>query len=420
MSKFVIEGGGRLDGSLRVQGAKNSALPILAATLIGAGESVIHNCPMLSDVDAAVRILSQLGCKTSREGNTVRVDSSALTCDAIPDDLMREMRSSCIFMGAILARCGSARLSFPGGCELGPRPIDLHLSSLRQLGAVIEESHGYLDCRVERGLRGCEISLPIPSVGATENIMLAACAAEGTTLVRNAAREPEISDLAAYLNACGGRISGAGESTLRIEGGQRFHGAEHRVIPDRIVAATYLAAAAVTGGSLELRDVCLSHLEPVLPSFWEAGCALDCREDNIRITGPERLQAVKTVRTMAYPGFPTDAQPPVMAMTLTAQGTSMFVENIFENRYKHAGEMLRMGAQIKVEGKVAVVEGVRRLTGAPVMAGDLRGGAALVVAALGAEGVTEVGGVRHIDRGYEDMPQVLLPLGASIRRVEEG
>ena len=186
MSKFVIEGGGRLNGSLRVQGAKNSALPILAATLIGAGESVIHNCPMLSDVDAAVRILSQLGCKTSREGNTVRVDSSALTCDAIPDDLMREMRSSCIFMGAILARCGSARLSFPGGCELGPRPIDLHLSSLRQLGAVIEESHGYLDCRVERGLRGCEISLPIPSVGATENIMLAACAAEGTTLVRSA------------------------------------------------------------------------------------------------------------------------------------------------------------------------------------------------------------------------------------------
>ena len=235
-----------------------------------------------------------------------------------------------------------------------------------------------------------------------------------------AAREPEISDLAAYLNACGGCISGAGESTLRIEGGQRFHGAEHRVIPDRIVAATYLAAAAVTGGSLELRNVCLSHLEPVLPSFWEAGCELDCREDNIRITGPERLQAVKTVRTMAYPGFPTDAQPPVMAMTLTAQGTSMFVENIFENRYKHAGEMLRMGAHIKVEGKVAVVEGVHRLTGAPVMAGDLRGGAALVVAALGADGVTEVGGVRHIDRGYEDMQQVLSPLGASIQRVKEG
>lgn len=418
MSKFIIEGGSRLDGSLRVQGAKNSALPILAATLIGAGESIIHNCPMLSDVDAAVHILAQLGCKTSREGNTVRVDSSALTCDAIPDDLMREMRSSCIFMGAILARCGSARLSFPGGCELGPRPIDLHLSSLRKMGAIIEESHGYLDCRVEGGLKGCEISLPIPSVGATENIMLAACAAEGTTVVRNAAREPEISDLAAYLNACGGKIVGAGECTLCIEGGRSFHAAEHRVIPDRIVAATYLAAAAVTGGQLELKDICLSHLEPVLPSFAEAGCALQLQPDRICIAGPKRLQAVKTVRTMAYPGFPTDAQPPVMAMTLTAQGASVFVENIFESRYKHVGEMLRMGAHIKVEGKVAIVEGVQRLTGASVMASDLRGGAALVVAALCADGVTEVGGLRHIDRGYEDMQQVLVPLGASIRRVE--
>ena len=419
MSKFVIEGGNRLDGAVRLQGAKNSALPILAATLIGSGESIIHNCPVLTDVDAAIRILQQLGCKTGREGDVVRVDSSNLSCDAIPDDLMREMRSSSVFMGAILARCGSARLSFPGGCELGPRPIDLHLSSLRRMGAVIEESHGYLDCRVEGALKGCEITLPIPSVGATENIMLAACSAQGDTVVKNAAREPEISDLADYLNACGGRITGAGESTLRIEGGRRYHAAEHRVIPDRIVAATYMAAAAVTGSRIELYDICLPHLEPVLPAFLEAGCDLACRPDRLRIACPQRLEAVKTVRTMAYPGFPTDAQPPVMAMALTARGTSMFVENIFENRYKHVGEMLRMGAHVKVEGKVAVVEGVDRLTGASVMAGDLRGGAALVVAALGADGVTEVDGLRHIDRGYEDMRQVLSSMGASIERIDD-
>lgn len=419
MSKFVIEGGARLGGTVRIQGAKNSALPVLAATLIGAGKSVIHNCPRLSDVDAAVRILRKLGCKTKREGDTVEVDSTELSCDAIPDDLMREMRSSCVFMGAILARCGSARLSFPGGCELGPRPIDLHLSSLRKLGAVIEESHGYLDCRVEGVLQGCEISLPIPSVGATENIMLAACAAEGRTVVRNAAREPEISDLADFINACGGQIAGAGESTLVIEGRSDFHGAEHRVVPDRIVAATYMAAAAVTGGHVTLTDICLPHLEPVLPSFIEAGCELDCTTDRLILRAPERLRAVKTVRTMAYPGFPTDAQPPVMAMTLTADGTSMFVENIFENRYKHVGELLRMGANIKVEGKVAVVEGVTGLTGAPVMAGDLRGGAALVIAALEADGITWVDGVKHIDRGYESMETVLAGLGADIRRVKE-
>lgn len=419
MSKFVIEGGARLGGTVRIQGAKNSALPVLAATLIGAGKSVIHNCPRLSDVDAAVRILRKLGCKTKREGDTVEVDSTELSCDAIPDDLMREMRSSCVFMGAILARCGSARLSFPGGCELGPRPIDLHLSSLRKLGAVIEESHGYLDCRVEGVLQGCEISLPIPSVGATENIMLAACAAEGRTVVRNAAREPEISDLADFINACGGQIAGAGESTLVIEGRSDFHGAEHRVVPDRIVAATYMAAAAVTGGHVTLTDICLPHLEPVLPSFIEAGCELDCTTDQLILRAPERLRAVKTVRTMAYPGFPTDAQPPVMAMTLTADGTSMFVENIFENRYKHVGELLRMGANIKVEGKVAVVEGVTGLTGAPVMAGDLRGGAALVIAALEADGITWVDGVKHIDRGYESMETVLAGLGADIRRVKE-
>lgn len=416
VERLKMEGPGKLLGEITVQGAKNSTLPLLAATLLCNSEAVLHNCPMLSDVDTAVRILRTLGCRVRREGHTLTVDPTQLTGDEIPESLMREMRSSIVFLGAIVSRLGKARLSFPGGCELGPRPIDLHLAALRKMGLHIREDHGCLECHVPGRLTGCSLSLSFPSVGATENIMLAAVCARGTTILSNAAREPEIRDLAEFLNACGGKVSGAGGSVIVIEGVESLSGCEHTVIPDRIVAATYLAAAASTGGRLLLRGARPDHLQLVLPVFEEAGCGLQIGEDALEIQAPQRLHAVKNVRTMPYPGFPTDAQAPILAMACLADGTSVFVENIFESRYKHTGELLRLGANIKVEGRVAVVEGVPRLSGAPVQAPDLRGGAALVVAGLAAEGVTELTGLHHLDRGYEDLEANLRSAGARIWR----
>lgn len=419
MARLKIEGPCRLEGEVRVHGAKNSTLPLLAACLLCDGESVLHNCPQLSDVDITIRILRHLGCRVRRENGTVTVDSSSLQNADIPDPWMREMRSSIVFLGAILARMGKAELSFPGGCELGPRPIDLHLSALKKLGVQIHEDHGRLHCLVRHGLRGKNIGLSFPSVGATENIMLAAVLARGTTVITNAACEPEICDLAAFLNSCGAHVQGAGTSTVVIQGVERLHGCEHRVIPDRIAAATLLSAAAVTGGRILLCDIEPAHLEPVLPVFEEAGCELTVRGNQLAIVPPERLSPLQSVRTMPYPGFPTDAQAPVMAMACVADGTSVFVENMFESRYKHVGELARLGAHIKVEGRVAVVEGVRHLSGASVQAADLRGGAALVIAGLAAEGVTQVNHVHYIDRGYESLEQTLAQLGANIVRLED-
>lgn len=420
MARFNIEGPCKLAGEVPVHGAKNSTLPLLAASLLCGGECVLHNCPRLSDVETTLRILRHLGCRVTREGDTVTVDSSALQNWDIPDQMMREMRSSIVFLGAILARMGKAKLSFPGGCELGPRPIDLHLSALKKLGVHIREDHGCLHCTVRHGLRGTGIALSFPSVGATENILLACVLAKGTTVITNAACEPEICDLAAFLNACGAQVRGAGSSTIVVEGVERLHGCEHRVIPDRIAAATLLSAAAITGSGILLRDVEPAHLEPILPVFEEAGCTLTIRGNELAIASPERLRPVKSIRTMPYPGFPTDAQAPILAMTCVADGTSVFVENIFESRYKHVGELVRLGANIKVEGRVAVVEGVERLSGAQVQAADLRGGAALVVAGLAAEGLTQVGHICYIDRGYEALEQTLTSLGAQIVRVEDG
>lgn len=416
MSKLIVQGGHRLAGSIPVHGAKNSALPLLSATLLGTTPSVLHNCPRLSDVDTSIKILSHLGCKVTQEGSNVTVDASSAGQYEIPDNLMREMRSSVVFLGAIVARQGKARISFPGGCELGPRPIDLHLKALRKLGLIIEEDHGYLNCHVGKGLKGCPINLSFPSVGATENIMLASATADGTTVITNAAREPEIYDLADFLNQCGARISGAGESTIRIDGVQKLHGAEHTVIADRITATTYMAAAAVTGGDLLLEKVIPDHLQPVIPVFEEAGCRIKARGNQLHIAAPDRLKAVKNIRTLPYPGFPTDSQAIVMAMSTLAEGTSVFVENIFESRYKHVGELLRLGAHIKVEGKVAIVEGVDHLSGAPVEAADLRGAAALVVAGLAAQGTTQITGLHHLDRGYEMIEQRLSGVGAVIKR----
>lgn len=414
---IIIDGPAELCGEISIQGAKNSTLPILAATVLCKGQSVLHNCPNLTDVETAVRILEHLGCRCAREGSDLVVDNAMTGCE-VPQELMREMRSSIVFLGAIVSRCGEARLCFPGGCELGPRPIDLHISSLQKLGVEIEESGGCLQCRAPGGIQGAYVSLAFPSVGATENLMLAAVCSKGTTIIANAAREPEIADLAAYLNRCGGRIYGAGESCVIIDGVKELFGSEHRVMPDRIVSATYMAAAAVTGGSITLRDVDNAHILPMLSPFEESGCEVRQMGGSLNIMAPRRLLPVKHIRTMPYPGFPTDAQPVVMSMAAVGSGTSVFVENIFENRYRHAEGLQRMGAKIKVEGKVAIVEGVDHLTGAPVEAWDLRGGAALVVAGLAAQGRTEIEGVEYIRRGYEDIAGNLALLGARIREAE--
>lgn len=416
MEKFLIQGQQRLEGTLAVHGAKNSALPILAATLLS-GDCAIHNCPCLTDVDAACHILNHLGAQTSRAGDCIFVGKSELCCCCIPDDLMRRMRSSIVFLGAIIAKCGEARISMPGGCELGPRPIDLHLAALERLGVTIEEDHGYLNCRVKEKLRGAVIPLPFPSVGATENIMITASLAEGETVIKNAAREPEISDLANFLNACGARVRVTNEGDIHIIGVAALHSASHRVIADRIAAATYLSCAAVTGGDVTLTSCCSEHLSAVLPCFEEMGCRLTVLPDSIRLCADCPLKALRSVRTMPYPGFPTDAQSPLMAAVCVAQGSSVFIENIFESRYKHVPELIRMGADIKVEGRIAVVHGVRELHSASVRCTDLRGGAAIVVAALAAAGESELLAIEHIDRGYACFEQNLASIGAKIHRV---
>jgi len=415
MAKFTVEGGNRLSGELAIHGAKNAVLPILAGALL-TGKSVLHNCPALSDVTAACNILSYLGCEAKWEGNSVEICSKSLSCCDIPDNLMREMRSSVVFLGAVVARCGRARVSLPGGCELGPRPIDLHLSSLQKLGVEIAEDHGYLDCVVPEKLRGASISLPFPSVGATENIMLAACTAEGETVIHNAAREPEIEDLANFLIKAGSRIQIGDNGTIYISGVKKLHNVEYQVIPDRIAAATYLCCAAITRGEVLLKNVIPGHLTAVYPILEEAGCTVRITADSIWLASAARPKPVRMVRTMPYPGFPTDAQSPLMALSCVADGTSVFVENIFESRYKHAGELARMGAKIKVEGRVAVVEGEKQLHGATVVCTDLRGGAALVTAALMAEGVSEITAIQHIERGYQNLDENLAALGAVIKK----
>lgn len=414
MSKLIVEGEHRLNGAVHIHGAKNSALPILAASFLAEEPCEIENCPLLSDVHAATAILEHLGCRIDRDGHTIRVDASQASGYEVPDALMREMRSSIVFLGAIAARTGRAQLSFPGGCELGPRPIDLHVAALRQLGLFIDEEGGRLLCRVRGRLTGCPISLSFPSVGATENILLAAVTARGTTTIFNAAREPEIVDLCNFLNACGARIRGAGEGTIAVEGVDRLHGCRHRVIPDRIETATYMGAAAITGGSLLLKEVSPEHVQALIPVFEESGCQVTAWRDELLVNAPGRLRRIRTVRTLPYPGFPTDAQALVMALACVAEGTSVFIETIFESRYKHVCELMRMGAHIKVEGRVAVVEGVPTLSGAPVECTDLRGGAALVLAGLAAGGTTEITQLHHLERGYEAMADTLTAVGAHI------
>lgn len=416
MENLIISGGIRLDGKTRLQGSKNSSLPILAACAAVNGISVIHNCPRITDVDIAVAILERLGCRVSREGGTVTVDSGDINCSAIPEELMSEMRSSIIFLGALLARFGRGSATLPGGCEIGLRPIDMHIAAFRSMGVVIEESGGSMECTAPNGLAPCRISLSFPSVGATENIMLASLAAKGETVITNAAREPEIKDLADFLNECGAKIIGAGQSVIRIYGGRRLTGAEHRVIPDRIVASTYMACAAVTGGRAVVTEVDREHLAPVIPVFEGCGCKIDFANGEMSVTAPKRAERIKYLRTMPYPGFPTDSQALVTAVAATARGTSIISERVFENRFRHVPELIKMGADIRVEDScVAVVEGVPSLHGAKVTASDLRGGSALIAAALGARGESVIDGVRHVLRGCEDVCGNLSRLGADIK-----
>lgn len=416
MQSLVIDGKCRLGGEIKVQGAKNSVLPILSAIVLADGETVLTNCPRLTDVYAAERILTHLGCSCTMSANTAVIRNNGITCTEIPESLMGEMRSSIVFLGALLGKSGECTLSFPGGCELGARPIDIHISALKKMGAVITEEFGMLKCRAEKGLHGAKLLLPFPSVGATENIVLAACTAKGETEIKNAAREPEIVDLADYLNSCGAKIYGAGEGTVRIHGVKSLYGCTHEIMPDRIVAATYLSAAAATSGEIMLTGVRHGDIDSITPVFEEMGCHLYACDDNLFIKAPKSLKPVKKILTMPYPSFPTDAQAVVMAPLCKAHGTSIFVENIFENRYRHVPQLVKMGADIKVEGKVAVVEGVQRLFGASVSATDLRGGAALVVAGLCAEGETVVNNISHIDRGYEEIEKVLSSVGGKIIR----
>lgn len=417
MRVIAVEGGRPLRGELAVQSAKNSVLPILAACVLSGDVCVIEKCPRLEDVEASAAILRHLGCRVRRVGEDLEVDSSSLSCWDIPDDLMRRMRSSVIFLGAVLARCGRAELSYPGGCELGPRPIDLHLHALRALGARIDECGGMLRCR-SGGLHGAEIVLNLPSVGATENAMLAACGAKGVTVISNAAREPEIMDLQSFLRKLGVRVRGAGTSTVIVEGGGDLRGCRHRCIGDRIAAATYLSAAAAAGGDITLTGVDYRHLSAVTTALGQAGCRISSDPGRVRLRSSGRLCGVCPIHTSPYPGFPTDAQAVVMAALLRSSGTTVFVENMFQNRYRHVAELQRMGADIRLEGRVAVLCGVPRLCGAAVRCTDLRCGAALVLAGLQADGVTQVEEIHHIKRGYSDLAGDLARLGAEIREID--
>ena len=419
MGKLVIQGQNRLEGKLSVHGSKNSVLPILAATVVGRGQSVIENCPDLSDTAAACDILRQLGCNVWLENGAAIVEHGGYGSNKIPEKLMRKMRSSVMFLGAILSREGSAVISFPGGCELGPRPIDLHISALSQMGVKFKEEGGYLYCTCPRGLQGAEVTLSIPSVGATENVMLAAVCAKGDTVIINAAREPEIEDLANFLNKMGAKISGAGSDSMRISGVSALHGTCHTIIPDRIVATTYILGAVMAGGHCRIEGINTRHMSSVLAELKEMDIPLKIEDDSVTVKSEKRPRAPKLIRTAYYPGFPTDAQALMMALASICNGSSMFIETVFQSRYKHVGELARMGANIHVEQRVAVVDGVERLWGANVEATDLRGGAALMIAALAAEGTTVIDRIDHIDRGYEHPEVLLRELGANIQRIQD-
>ena len=418
MDKLIVRGGNRLVGTVKTSGAKNAVLPIIAASILGETPSHLDEIPKLEDVRTICGVLKYLGVKIddSKEHELV-LDTSRITAYEAPYELVRTMRASFVVLGPLLARMGHARISQPGGCAIGSRPIDLHLKGFEALGAKISQDHGFVEAYAPNGLKGADIYLDFPSVGATENIMMAACLAEGTTTLENPAEEPEIVDLANYLNQMGARIRGAGTDVIRIEGVKSMHGAEHTAIPDRIEAGTYMIAAAMTHGDVIIENVLAEHQKPLLAKLREAGVLIEEDIDRIHVSCPGELKGVN-VKTLPYPGFPTDMQAQIMAMMTICQGRSTVMETVFENRFMHVVELNRMGASIATTGaRGAIIEGPAKLTGCEVSATDLRAGAALILAGLVAEGTTTVGNLHHIDRGYEDIVGKLKALGADIQRI---
>ena len=412
MSKFIIQGGKKIEGEVRISGSKNAALPIIAATVLIKGKTILYNVPNIQDVQTMFEIIRDIGGKVTKKNNKIIIDTSKIHTYEIPESLMRKMRSSVILAGAIIGKYNKANFSYPGGCEIGSRPIDLHLKGFEKLGINIKEEYGEIICNAEK-IIGTQIHLDFPSVGATENIILAACLAEGTTILTNAAKEPEIEDLVKFLNKAGAKISGSGTDKIEILGVRRLSEISYNIMPDRIEAGTYLVAGAITGGKVKITNANPAHIEPILDKLEEANCILEIGKSYVQIKAPKRIKAVD-IKTMPYPGFPTDMQSIFGALLSTAKGTSIITENIFENRYKYIQELNRMGAKINVEGRTAVIKGTRKIQGANVVASDLRGGAALIIEALTAKGITQIDNIHYILRGYENIEEKLKKLGTKI------
>lgn len=412
MSKLIIQGGKKLEGEVQISGSKNAALPIIAGTVLIKGKTTLYNVPNIQDVQTMFEIIKDIGGKVTKKNNKIIIDTSKIHTYEIPETLMRKMRSSVILAGAIIGKYKKANFSYPGGCEIGSRPIDLHLKGFEKLGINIKEEYGEIICEADK-IVGTQIHLDFPSVGATENIILASCLAEGVTVLTNAAKEPEIEDLVKFLNKAGAKIKGAGTDRVEIIGVKKLAEVSYNIMPDRIEAGTYLVASAITGGNLKVTNLNSNHIEPILNKLEEAGCLLKIEKNVVEIKAPKRIRAVD-IKTMPYPGFPTDMQSIFGALLTTAKGTSIITENIFESRYKYVQELNRMGAKINVEGRTAIIKGTKRIQGASVVASDLRGGAALVLEALAAKGVTQVDNVHYILRGYENIVDKLKNLGAKI------
>lgn len=419
MEKIIVRGGQRLSGSVKVEGAKNAVLPVIAATLLASdGKSVIRDVPTLSDVYTINEVLRSLNAVVEFENNTITVDASRELKIEAPFEYVRKMRASVLVMGSLLARNGRARVALPGGCAIGSRPIDQHLKGFEAMGATVKVGNGFIEAEAVNGLHGAKIYLDFPSVGATENIMMAAVLAKGTTIMENVAKEPEIVDLANFLNKMGAKVRGAGTGTIRIEGVEVLFGADHNIIPDRIEAGTFMVASAITGGDVLVKGAVPEHLSSLIAKMEEMGVTIIEEQDGLRVIGPEKLKAVD-IKTMPHPGFPTDMQSQMMALLLRAQGTSMITETVFENRFMHVEEFRRMNANIKIDGRSVIMNGPSDLQGAEVAATDLRAAASLILTGLVADGMTRVTELYHLDRGYVDFHLKLAALGADIERVSE-
>jgi UDP-N-acetylglucosamine 1-carboxyvinyltransferase len=416
--KFIITGGKRLEGSVEISGAKNSALSIMAATLLTKDVCILRNIPHLTDVDTMIAVIRKLGIKVEwKEDNTLYIDSDYFNNYEAPYELVKKMRASILVMGPLLARLHKAKISLPGGCAIGARPVDFHIKGFETLGAQVEVEKGYIKAEVNK-LRGGDIYLERPSLGATENIMMAASLSEGVTKIENAAKDPEVVELGNFLIKMGAKIEGLGTDLIKINGVKKLNGVDYNIIPDRIEAGTYMIAAAITSGDILIEKIDPLLIKPLIVKLEEAGVKIKQEKDLIEVIGPNSINAVD-IKTLPYPGFPTDMQPQFMALSCVANGTSVITETVFENRFAHTGDLIRMGADIKVEGRSAIIKGVKKLSAAPVMASDLRGGAALILAGLVADGTTELSRIYHLDRGYVNLEKKLTALGANIHRVEE-